>query len=74
MSSDIPKGWKYEIVPPPAYHKMPPSEQYRKNWERIFGAKDERNCEHANLKSVSNLTVCEDCGYSRVILGEEDCD
>lgn len=37
--SDIPPGWKLERVPPPAYYKLPPTEAYRQNWERIFGPK-----------------------------------
>lgn len=34
--SDIPEGWKLERVDPPAQYKLPASEIYRDNYDRIF--------------------------------------
>lgn len=39
--SDIPKGWTMERVPPPEQHKLPASDAYRENFDRIFGKKPE---------------------------------
>lgn len=35
--SDIPPGWKLEKASPPQQHKLPASQKFRDNWERIFG-------------------------------------
>ncbi len=42
MSEQLPKGWRYELVSPPAPSKLPASEAYRTNWERIFGGKKDK--------------------------------
>lgn len=53
--SDLPPGWKVERVSPPDQHKLPPSDKYRENWERVFGKKEEYGGTRMTLKQATSI-------------------
>lgn len=57
VTSDIPAGWKLEAVAPPYQFKLPATDKYRANYDRIFGVKDEPVAIEGVASNIDNRNV-----------------